>query len=116
MNYSEDEIAELKRYAASVSVAEEGGVTFFRMEGLRLPTGWNPPTCTALFCPTAHAGYHSRLYYDRKVPTRVGRNWNSDNVRILDAGWYAFSWNFEIGGLRLAQILLRHLEGLTRCD
>jgi hypothetical protein len=113
MARAESEIDELKRYCAAVAAAEESGCTYFRLEGLALPEGCSPPSCDALLCPTARDGYESRLFFSAPVQGRYSRNWTGP-VRILDRNWYVFSWRVSTPNLRLAELVVRHLEGLTR--
>jgi hypothetical protein len=66
MEYLKEQTDELKRYCGKVSALPEGGITFFYLEGLRLPAGCDPAVCDALLCPVARDGYPSRLYFLRQ--------------------------------------------------
>jgi hypothetical protein len=114
MEYSKDQLEELKRYCSKVSTLTEGGVTFLYLEGLRLPEGCHPQVCCGLLCPVARDGYPSRLYFSEQIMSPFARNWNVSNARIGERNWFAFSWRVELVVPTLAQILVAHLAGLTR--
>ena len=114
MDYPKRQIEELKAYCRKLAVLQEGGVTFFSLEGLRLPTGCEPQTCDALLCPTSRDQYPSRLFLSIKVRSPYDRNWNCENARIGEKSWFAFSWKVEGTNLTLVQILTGHLLGFTK--
>jgi len=108
MNFDEDEIAELKLISPNLSVAQEGGSQFILISALLLPSGCQPKSVDALLCPTFRDGYNSRLYFSDKITGSPARNWNGQ-LRLLERNWFAISWQVP-GGLRLAEILLVHLN------
>lgn len=110
MNFSENEIEELKRIAPNLSFAQEGGYTFILIERLRLPDDCMPEIVNALLCPTPREGYQSRLYFSENITGCPVRNWNG-NIRVLERNWYAISWQVP-SELRLAEMLLIHLKAL----
>jgi hypothetical protein len=113
MEYAKEQTDELKLYCSKLSLISEGGVTYFCMEGLRLPAGCEPNCCDALLCPdTGDGNYPSRLYLAVLVNSPYPRNWNG-NVRIGERNWHAFSWKIT-AGLTLAQMLNAHMSGFTR--
>jgi hypothetical protein len=101
-----DELCEL---FGSVSCATEGGVTLYAVPQLLLPVGCTPSSVEVLLCPTQRDGYDSRLYFAQHVQSRCERNWAQH--RLLDRNWWAFSWR-TYPGLRLAQMITIHLDGL----
>ena len=111
MNFLEDEINELKRIAPDLSIAQDGGITYIRIDNLQLPDGCVPATVNALLCPQPREGYQSSLFYSSKITGCPIRNWNRNNVRILGENWYAISWQVK-PGLRLAEMLQIHLSAL----
>jgi hypothetical protein len=114
MDYPKPQIEQLKAYCRKLGVLQEGGVTFFSLEGLRLPTGCEPQICDALLCPTSRDQYPSRLFLSIKVKSPYDRNWNCENARIGEKNWFAFSWNVEGTNLTLLQILTGHLLAFTK--
>lgn len=114
MNVSAEQIAELKRYCATVKLLVEGGVSLFLLETLRLPQGCSPSACDALLCPVPRDGYPSRLYVSALVKCPGERNWNVTNARIGERNWFAFSWRVEPLTPTLAGFLTAHLIGFTR--
>ena len=112
MDYPTEQTDELKRYCTKLSLLQEGGVTYFHLEGLRLPAGCEPPVCDALLCPTGDASYASRLYLSVQVSSPYSRNWNG-SARIGEKNWVAFSWQVPTG-LTLPGMLRAHLSGFTR--
>lgn len=111
MNYPDDQIQELKRCCREIAAVSEGGVDFFVLRDLQLPTGCQPAVCDALLCPTLIEGYESRLYFAVQVQGARAA-WNG-NVRLVDQNWHAFSWRLKVPNLRLAQMVEAHLEGFT---
>ncbi len=107
MNIPTDQIEELKKIYPGVQVAEEGGSTFFLLPKLELPNGCEPNKLDALFCPTPHGGYPSRLYFEQIFTGCPTRNWNGQ-TRILDRTWHAISWNIN-QDQRLVQLIRSHL-------
>ena len=114
MDYPKPQIEELKAYCRKLGELQEGGVTFFSLEGLRLPIGCKPEICDALLCPTPRDQYPSRLFLSIKVKSPYDRNWNCENARIGEKNWFAFSWKVEGTNLTLVQILTGHLLGFTK--
>jgi hypothetical protein len=107
----------LKLICPLVQVAEEIGATIYLLPQLKLPEGCVPGTVDALLCPSPHTGYNSRLFFNQQIQTTHTRrtqqplNWNGQ-VRVLERDWYAFSWQTDVSGLALIQILQLHLDGL----
>lgn len=114
MERPQDQIEDLKRYCAKLTALTEGGVTFFHLEGLRLPAGCTPQTCDALLCPVEREGYPSRLYFSVQVTSPYTRNWNVSNARIGEKNWFAFSWKVALSAPTLIEILIGHLEGFAK--
>jgi hypothetical protein len=112
MNFSEDQILELKSIAPDLSIAQDGGYTYIRIDNLQLPDYCQPNVVNALLCPSQKDGYESSLFYSAHITGHPNtRNWNRIGVRILDENWYAISWRVK-PGLRLSEMLLIHLSAL----
>ena len=113
MHFQENEIAELKDLFPGISKYDEGGLIYFLIPGLQLPPGCEPSTVDALFCPMDRGdGYPSRLLLSSRVRSKVERNWNGQNVRIIERNWFTYSWKIGGGKLRLAQMISAHLRAL----
>jgi hypothetical protein len=110
MNFSQDQIDELKQIAPSLQFAEEGGYPYFLIEKLKLPEGCVPGQVDALLLPIPQDGYHSRLFFSQQVTGCPTRNWNKQ-IRVLDRNWYAISWQ-TTPGLKLSEQLMIHLKAL----
>ena len=109
-----DQIAALKTLYPTISAAEEGQVTFLRIENLILPNGASPQIVTGLLCPVPRDGYQSRLFLSAKVTHQgKGTNWNADGVQILGERWWAVSWQTR-AGQTLTQMVLDHLEAFRQ--
>jgi len=106
------EVEELKAICPEVMTSTEGGVTYYLLKGLVLPEGCTPPNVDALLCPSPRDGYPSRLFFAQMISSRKAQNWNSQNVRILDRNWFAYSWRLDAPGQRLAQMLANHMRAL----
>jgi hypothetical protein len=112
MNFSEDQILELKSIAPDLSIAQDGGYTYIRIDNLQLPDYCKPNVVNALLCPSQREGYESSLFYSAPISGYPNaRNWNRNNVRILDENWHAISWRVT-PGLRLLEMLQIHLSAL----
>jgi len=111
MNFQEDQIKELKVISPNLSYAQEGGITYIRIEDLQLPESCVPKVVNALLCPFPKDGYVSTLFYSVKITGGPARNWNRNGVRILNDNWYAISWQVK-PGLRLAEMVQVHLKAL----
>ncbi len=110
-NLPTDQLEELKPFCSTLSIAEEGGLTYILLQQLKLCEGSTPDTVDALLCPEPRDGYLSRIFFSQKVrfPGLQNPNWNADGVRILEKNWHAISWKTRQENLRLAQILSDHL-------
>lgn len=104
------QIAELKQISSDLEIAEEGGLTYIRIPGLKLPAGCIPSVCDVLLCPEPRDSYMSRLFFPVQIAGCAERNWNAQ-LRILGQNWHAFSWAAP-EKMRLAETLIFHLNGL----
>lgn len=111
MNFPEDQILELKSIAPELSIAQDGGYTYIRIDNLQLPDYCIPNIVNVLLCPSQKDGYESSLFYSAQITGCPSRNWNRINVRILEENWFAISWRVN-SGLRLSEMLLIHLSAL----
>lgn len=112
MNFPEDQILELKSIAPDLSIAQDGGYAYIRIDNLQLPDHCQPNVVNALLCPSQRDGYASSLFFSAHITGLPNtRNWNRINVRILGENWNAISWGVT-PGYRLAELLLIHLRAL----
>lgn len=109
MEFTSDQIEELKVLTPSISQSAEGGITYLLLKDMPLPEKCIPNRIDALLCPTNKDGYPSRLFFSSKIQSSKQLNWNSCDVRILERNWFAFSWKVNRPGLRLAQLVMAHL-------
>ncbi len=114
MAWSDNEIEELKKYYSDVMMAEEGGFTYFLIKEVKLPSYCSPSKVDVLLCPMSREGYTSRLFFANKITNNMEGaktlNWNSNDQRILDRNWHAYSWKINKDDLRLAQMMADHLR------
>lgn len=113
MALPEKQLEELTEVYGEVLVATDGGIDFVLINTLSLPPGCSPSTTRALLCPTPRDGYNSRLFFPEKIQESLSRNWNAQNIRILDSNWFAISWKTD-PGLSLLQMVRCHLDGLKQ--
>jgi hypothetical protein len=113
MQIADDEVAELKALFPGIARYDEGGITYFLIPHLQLPPQCEPKTVDALFCPMNRGdGYTSRLFFSSRVRSPVERNWNGQDVRIIERNWFTYSWKIGESKLRLAQMISAHLRAL----
>jgi len=110
MEFSPEQIAELKTIVPELATADEGGNSFILLKNCNLPGGCTPSVADLLLCAVPRDGYESRLFFPVQIAGGPARNWNG-NLRLLDKNWFAFSWR-TASGLRLAEMLVIHLNGL----
>ena len=106
----QSEIEALRTLYPELSAAEEGGISYFLIENLKLPDGAEPQTVTGLLCPTERDGYPSRLFLSQQVSHKgKGQNWNpKQSVVILGRSWWSVSWMTR-KGQTLVEMILDHL-------
>lgn len=115
MNYPTEQVEELKAYCSKLHYFEEAGFPYFRMGGLRLPTGCSPVEVEALYCPVDRGdGYPSRLFFLEPVSGPFSRNWHVSNLHIQGQNWTAYSWKVGVANPTLAEGLVELMKGLTR--
>jgi len=115
MDYPPDQIQGLKDYCTSLKMFSEGGITYFLMEGIRLPDGCSPQECDALLCPIDRGdGYASRLFFSQQIASPYTLNWHVSDHRLAERNWTAFSWKVSIPNLTLVQLVREHLSALVR--
>lgn len=109
MEFAHDQVSEMKMlFGGGMKLVVEGQYTFIFIPNQKIPGGVDEGVVDLLFCPTPWGGYNSRLFYSRKVETRQERNWNNENVRIIERNWFAFSWQVPVG-LTLAETIIIYL-------
>jgi hypothetical protein len=106
-----EHIDELRALCPEARAWTEAGIDYVYLPSLRLPAGCNPGVVDCLLCIGARDGYENRLFFSAVVNAPTGRNWNTQNVRILERNWFAYSWRVP-NGLRPIELLIGHLKGL----
>lgn len=112
MEFSTNEVEELKQLSPNVMRCEEGGVSYFLLPQLELPENCSPLQTDALLCPSPRDGYTCRLFFSSVIQAKKALNWNAQSVRILERNWHAFSWKINANNLRLMQMVAIHLGAL----
>ncbi len=115
VTFPEDETTELKCHCEELSQYEEASITYLLLKKLLLPVGCLPATCDALLVPNGRDGYLSRLFFEQRIQPASPRvlNWNAQGIRVIERNWQAFSWQVTRANLRLPELLVAHLKGLT---
>jgi hypothetical protein len=108
---SEEHLGELRALCPDAQGHAEAGIDYAFLPRLPLPPGCSPPVADCLLCLGQRDGYDNRLFFTAVVSAPAARNWNSQNVRILERNWFAYSWRVP-GGLRPIEVLLGHLRAL----
>jgi hypothetical protein len=111
MEFPDDQVAELKHFSQDVQQSQESGIPYFYFPKLQLPDGCTPAEVDALFCPTSHHGYTSRLFFAERINPNTPKalNW-STTAHILGRTWHAISWQINQPDCRLAQTIAKHLD------
>ena len=104
LSETQDQETELQLLCPGLLSASEGTKTLYLLPQLELLDGCAPATVDALLYPHQHGSYPFRLFFAREIATPVKLNWNVKGERILERGWFAFSW-IQQGELRLAQMV-----------
>jgi hypothetical protein len=108
---AEAHIEELRALCPEAHAFTEGSLDYVLLPGLRLPAGCNPAAVDCLLCLGQRDGYDNRLLFATIVDSPTGRNWNTQNARIAERNWFAYSWRVPTN-LRPLEILIGHLRGL----
>lgn len=114
MTFDPTQIDELKMVSPDLSIAEEGGHTFFLLKNYKLPNGCVPERMDLLFCPTPINGYESILYFAQQPKGIPTLNWNG-RVTLVGKNWFSFSWGIAQGRTdSLLQRFMIHINPLIR--
>ena len=108
---AEADMTELRSLSPDAKQDQEGGVRYVLLPTLRLPEGCSPSELDCLLCVDPRDGYQGRLFFPQVVSSREQRNWQMQNVRILERNWCSFSWQIPVN-LRPMEILLTLLRAL----
>ncbi len=108
---AEEDIEELRSLSPDARPAAEGGIDYVLLPALKLPEGCKPSVVDCLLALGPRGGYENRLFFAQPVESPRKRNWNGQNIRILERNWFAYSWRVP-SGLRPIETLIGHLEGL----
>jgi hypothetical protein len=107
----EEHVEELRSLCPDAKQCSEGGTDYVFLPGLKLPEGCNPSAVDCLLALGPRDGYENRLFFAQPIESPRKRNWNGQNIRILERNWFAYSWRVP-GGLRPIETLIAHLEAL----
>jgi hypothetical protein len=108
---AEEHVDELRSLCPGAKQVTEGGLDYVLLPALKLPEGCNPGVVDCLLSLAARDGYSNRLFFAQVVGSRQARNWNGQNIRILERNWFAYSWRAP-DGLRPIETLIAHLQAL----
>lgn len=108
---SEAEIRELDQLCAGAKEYTEFGNVYIFLPQLRLPDGCTPAVVDALLCLSSRDGYPTRLFFAQQIASKNSRNWNAQNVAILQRNWFAYSWK-DVASGRPIEVLAQHLKAL----
>ena len=108
---ADEQLAELQALVTGAVHATEAGVDYVFLPALSMPDGCNPPVVDCLLALGPRDGYDNRLFFAQLVSSPQGRNWNGQNIRILEHNWFAYSWRVPTG-LRPIEVLIGHLNAL----
>lgn len=108
---AEEHVDELRSLCPDAKAVVEAGLDYVLLPALKLPEGCNPGAVDCLLSLGARDGYNNRLLFAQVVGSRQARNWNGQNIRILERNWFAYSWRVP-AGLRPIEILIAHLQAL----
>ena len=112
MEFSKEQIEELKQISPNLGMAEEGGYSYILLKDHPLPAGCKPERMDLLLCPMPKGGYSSILYFAQRPIGCMDRNWNG-HAQVLGRAWYSYSWKMK-AGYTLLQMLQIHLNALRK--
>lgn len=108
---AEEHVQELRSLCPEARYGTEGGIDYVFLPQLKLPNGCNPGVVDCLLALGARDGYDNRLFFAQAIATPQARNWNGQNIRILERNWFAYSWRVP-NGFRPIETLIAHLQAL----
>lgn len=112
MDAAVDQLEELAACWERVERFEEGGKVYFLIPDLVLPAGCEPKTADALLCPDTKDDYRFRVCFSQQIPSTQERNWNGQNVRIIERNWFSFSLKSDAINPRLVQMVNIYLGAI----
>jgi hypothetical protein len=107
----EEHLQELRSICPEAKTTSEGGVDYVLLPALKMPDGCSPDPVDCLLCLGPRDGYPNRLLFAQVVNARGARNWNGQNIRVVERNWFAYSWRVP-EGLRPMETLIGHLQAL----
>ena len=110
MNDLAENFARLKAMHDGAVLLKEGGNPLALLPAFTFAVEGRSETMDLLLVPFQHSGYVTRLFFERKVPSR-GSNWTSH--RVLDRNWWAPSWNNVPATMAWPAMLCAHLRAVA---
>jgi hypothetical protein len=104
------EFANLKGLHADAVLYQEGGKPVVLLPAFSFVAGGKGETMDLLLHPSAHSGYVTRLFFERKIGGR-GASWTQH--RLLERMWWAPSWKDVQPARPWTSMLCQHLTAVA---
>jgi len=104
------EFANLKDLHAGAVLHQEGGKPVVLLPAFSFVAGGKGETMDLLLHPSAHSGYVTRLFFERKIEGR-GAHWKQH--RLLERTWWAPSWKNVQPDQPWTSMLCEHLRAVA---
>jgi hypothetical protein len=109
MSDSAAEFAKIKMLHGDAVLHQEGGKPVVLLGKFSFLSGGQSHTMDVLLIPSAHSGYDSRLFFERKTASAKA-GWTS--CRVLERDWWAVSWKDVKPPLPWTSMLCEHLRAV----
>lgn len=103
------ELASLKSLHPAAVLHQEGGQPVVLLPQFSFVAAGKNETMDLLLHPSAHSGYVTRLFFERRIEGR-GANWKQ--LRLLERMWWAPSWNHVTPDQPWTSMLFNHLKAV----
>ncbi len=110
MSEAPAQFAALKALYKDCRLLKEGGNPVVLLPGVSFRAANDDVVMDLLLHPSAHSGYVTRLFFERKIVGR-GDNWNPH--RVVDREWWAPSWKDVHPSLPWPSMLCAHLRAVA---
>ncbi|TAM79644.1 MAG: hypothetical protein EPN47_17740 [Acidobacteria bacterium] len=106
------EFAAIQAMHPSASLHTEGGNPVVLLPNFKFRAGGRAVEMALLLYPSAHSGYVTRLFFERKLEG-VGKSQNWKEHTVLSRKWWAPSWKDVVAAQPWTSMLGAHLRAVA---